>query len=483
MTDFSAIFDKVYAHGQLFGVEAVQKTSPFIKAGRRAHSVAVVGGALGDEGKGRVTDELTADFLKEHQAVIQYRDNGGANAGHTVEVGAMRIALHQLTSGITQPGCTVVLGKDMVIHPEDLVLELEEVYKALGSRDLPAVLKIDELAFLCLDTHRAFEVVLKAHSTGSLGSTGRGISPAYADIVYRHPLQMRDLMAKDWEQQIAAHYTLYEAWVRGFGYTLAEVKVPRLDGTTLLLGTVEEMTSRLAVARKVIQPCVDDVHELLASSWNSGVPFVFEKAQALGLDKRWGVYPDITASDCSFDGIFSSSEGIIDPNTIAVRAATIKATYSSSVGSRKLPTMMPTELAHRIREDAFEYGATTKRPRDIAYLDLPMLSYLFAVGRVEYVTITHLDVSYPELPVKVCIGYEIDGRAVPYRPDQTYLDKVTPVYRELPSWDPTAVRAARQPSELPAAAQHFLAFVTQSLSAQLLMVTTGPKREQAIKWY
>src|SRR3989304_17307 len=107
---------------------------------------------------------------------------------------------------------------------------------------------------------------------------------------------------------------------------------------------------------------------------------VFEKAQALGLDSRWGVYPDVTASNCGFDGILSATEGIVDPTQIAIRAATIKATYSSSVGARRLPTEIKTKLADRIREDAFEYGATTKRPRDIAYLDLPMLSFLAKVG-------------------------------------------------------------------------------------------------------
>lgn len=461
----------------------IKQYNPFKTAGKRPLSIAVIGGALGDEGKGRLTDELTAEFLQKYKSVIHYRDNGGANAGHTVEIGETRIALHQLSSGVTQPGCVVVLGKEMVLHPDDLVLEIESVKEAFKTNKLPAELKIDELAFLCLDTHRAFEVVLKARSTGSLGSTGRGISPAYADIIYRHPLQMRDLVATDWQERVQNHYELYRSWVKGLGYSLAEIEVPRLDGSILKLGSLKIFLERLEKARKVLMPFVTNVHDLIATAWEEGTPFVFEKAQALGLDRRWGVYPDVTASDCSFEGILSSTEGIVDPAQIAVRAATIKATYTSSVGSRKLPTLIKNKLADRIREDAHEYGATTKRPRDIAYIDIPMLSFLMKVGRVEYLLVTHLDIAYPLQPIKVCTEYQIKGKKVSYRPDQAFLDQVKPVYTELPSWDGTAVQQARKPADLPKEAREYLRFLEKQLGVKVLMGTVGPKREQTIRWY
>jgi adenylosuccinate synthase len=483
MRDFLSIYKKVYTDNELFGAEAPMKIDPFKPQDLRPNSIAVVGGALGDEGKGRVTDELTADFLHDHQRVVHYRDNGGANAGHTVVVDGINIALHQLSSGVLQKGCVVVLGKEMVLHPEDLVEEIGEVLSALGTKKLPSSLMIDEMAFLCLDTHRAFEAVLKDFSTGSKGATGRGIAPAYADITFRHPLRMRDLMAADWKTRIAEHYRLYDSWIRGFGLTLAEITVPRLSGATLAVGSSEEMTARLAEAREDLKTFIAPVSDFLAKEWEASTPFVFEKAQALGLDKRWGVYPDVTASDCSFDGIFSSTEGIVDPQMIAVRSATIKATYSSSVGSRKLPTLMTTPLADTIREDAHEYGATTKRPRDIAHIDLPMLSFLFAAGRVEYMVMTHLDIAYQDESIKVCVGYLIDGKRVGYRPDQLYLDRVTPEYIELPSWDGAAVQKAKNIGDLPKAALQYMAFISKSLNASILMATTGPSREQTIRWY
>lgn len=481
--NFMSLYQQIYEQGQALSAAQKLAANPFVREGRRPHSVAVVGGALGDEGKGRVTDELTMLFLQQHQQVIHYRDNGGANAGHTIVVGEHKIALHQLGSGVLQQGCTVILGKEMVLHPQDLALEIQEVKTLLDSDTLPAQLIIDELALLCLDTHRAFEAVLKMKATGSKAATGRGISPAYADVLYRNPLRMRDLLAADWQERVSAHYNHYQMLCRGFDFELSEVEVPRLDGSSAPVGQLADFLGSLEQALQGLRSFIQPVRQLLTKAWQSDTPFVFEKAQALGIDARWGVYPDVTASNCGFEGIFSSTEGVVDDQQLAVKAATIKATYTSSVGTRILPTMMEGELAARIRADAHEYGATTKRPRDIAYIDLPMLSYLFRVGRVEYLTLTHLDIAYPEVPLKVCVAYELDGQEVDYRPDQTYLSQVTPRYVELPSFDGREIAKARSISDLPTAALQYVSFLSQALAVQPLLISVGPKREQTIKYY
>lgn len=482
MNDIASIYQKVYKQHKLFNIDKIG-SNPFGQSGMRPNTVAVAGGMLGDEGKGRVTDDLTARFLRSHRSVLHYRDNGGANAGHTVQVDKVKIALHQLSAGVLQEGCQVVLGKGMVIHPEDLELEIDEVLHATHSKQLPATLKIDELAVLSLDTHRAWESALKQATTGGSGSTGRGIAPAYADVVYRIPLRMRDLAAKDWKARCTDHYRLYGKMLRGFGHDLADQQVPRLDGSTLTVGTETQFLARLGEARDRLLPYIQSLRSYLLEAWQSDMPMVFEKAQAIGLDARWGVYPDVTASDCTFAGIASSTEGVVDVHQIGVRVGVIKATYSSSVGSRELPTLVKTKLADRIREDAHEYGATTKRPRDIAYIDLPMMRYLFQVGQVNYLVPTHVDISYTDQPIKVCVAYEQNGRSVPYRPDQTYLDLVKPRYVELPPWDGSKLHQARNISDLPMAALQYLAFMTQALSAELLMITTGPERSQSIHWY
>jgi adenylosuccinate synthase len=475
------LYRAVYEKGELFGIDkpgADRLQTP----DRRADSVAIAGGALGDEGKGRVTDELTAHFLQDRGEVIHYRDNGGANAGHTIHVGETKIALHQLGSGILQKGCTIILGKEMVLHPEDLVSEINMVLDAIKGK-LPAKLLIDEQAVLSLDTHRAFESILKKRESGGSGSTGRGISPAYADVLYRHPVRMRDLAAKDWKKRLEKHYQLYTDLCSGLGEKMAICEVPRLVGDKVPVGDLKSFLSQLSEARAVILPFVSDVSGYISKAWESTVPFVFEKAQAIGLDPRWGVYPDITASNCTFDGIYSSTEGVVDPLRLAVRAATIKATYNSSVGSRTMPTIMGEALAHRIREDANEYGATTKRPRDIIHIDLPMLRFLFRVGRVEQLVMTHLDVAYKEAPIKVCIAYEQNGKEVAYRPDQEFLSTVTPVYLKLPSWDGAALAGATTLEELPLEATRYIAFISAALNVKMLMVTTGAKRSEAIRWF
>jgi len=482
MTDFKKIYQQVYKKNNLYSLKKDKPCKNILK-NNRPNTVAVVGGALGDEGKGRVTDELTALFLKNHQKVVHYRDNGGANAGHTVETEGVRIALHQLGSGIMQKNADIIMGKEMVLHPEDLVTEIKDVLKACKSKKLPANLIIDEMAFLCLDTHRAFEAVIKMRSRGGEGATGRGISPAYADVVFRHPLRMRDLMARTWKKKLKKHYEMYRDWVKGMGYKLTDLEAPRLGQPNVRIGSYAVFEKRLAKTRQTLKQYVQPVQDKLNKYWEDGTPIVIEKSQALGLDKRWGVYPDVTASNCGFDGIFSSTEGVFDPDQFSAKIATIKATYSSSVGARRLPTLMKGELADRIRKDAHEYGATTGRPRDIAHIDLPMLSFLAKTGRVEYLAITHLDISYPDTPVKVCVGYEIEGKPAVYRPDQEHLDKVKPIYIELPAWDGAATQKAKKISELPQEAQQYVAFISESLGVTPLLITTGPKRHQTIKCF
>jgi len=420
-------------------------------------------------------------YLKNNKEVVLYRDNGGSNAGHTVEIDNVRIALHQIGSGIMQKGCTVILGKEMVLHPEDLVSEIMEVKSVSHRGILPAKLIIDEMAFLCLDTHRAFESVFKKRASGGKGSTGRGISPAHADILYRNPLRIRDLMSKTWKSKITKHYLLYKDWIKGMGNDIRLINISRLNTPPVKIKSINSFINRLEKARKELKQYVKPVYLYIKRIWQSQIPVVFEKAQAIGLDRRWGVYPDITVSNCGFSGIYSSTEGLVDPEIIAVKALTIKATYSSSVGTRKLPTLIKTKLADKIRKDANEYGATTKRPRDITYIDLPLLSYLFKVSKAKYLVMTHLDISYPNTPIKVCIGYFIKNKEVDYRPDQEYLNKVKPKYIELPSWNGKDLIDIRKFSKLPKQALQYISFITRSLGAELFMVTTGPKRNQTIK--
>ncbi len=480
--DVTRLIEQIYATDRHDSIRPLP-TNPLQKvpAGVRPSSIAIEGGAFGDEGKGRIVDEVCAMLISQQRRGVVYRWNGGANAGHTVVVSGQKIALHQFPSGVVVPGAIIVLGRGMVIHPGDLVMEIDRLMQALG--EIPQV-KIDRMAVLALDTHRVLESSLKGWATGGRGSTGRGISPAYADVLLRHPVRMRDLAADDWRDRLGKHYDMYNALVRGLGENLATTEVLRLNRPPLAVGSKFVFLDRLGAQRALLLPYITDVYDTIRELWSDpNVPFVFEGAQGVGLDPRYGVYPDVTSSDPTFDGITASTEGLIRPAQIAVRAAAIKATYMSSVGQRRLPTQAESLLATRIREDAHEYGATTRRPRDIAHIDVPCLRFFARVTDVTHLVLTHLDIAYPDQPIRVCTHYrDTAGRQVGYRPDQGYLDTIQPEYVELPSWDGQAARGARTIEDLPREARQYVAFLSGMMDIPPLFGTTGPQRDDIVSW-
>lgn len=481
---YDDLYRAVYERGLLSGVDKPLTFDPFHGSGKRANSIAVAGAAFGDEGKGRIVDEYCTRFSRSAEHMVIYRWNGGANAGHTVIVDGRRVALHQLPAGSLHERATVILGKGMVIHPGDLLAEIGHVHSLLSERRR-FDLRLDSEAVLALDTHRAFEAALRDWASGGQGSTGRGIAPAYADVLFRHAIRMADLAADDWDARLARHYDLYAALMHGLGVELAAASVPTLDQGRILVGNRAAFVSRLGEQAAALRQYVEhDTHRLIREVWaDERIPCVFEGAQGIGLDVRWGVYPDVTASDPTFAGITHSTEGVVHASQIAVRAGAIKATYTSSVGARRLPTQMDEALAQRIREDAHEYGATTRRPRDIAHIDLPCLRFFAEVSQMDYLVLTHLDIAYSDVPIRVCTHYtDARGELAPYRPDQAYLDGVKPHYIELPSWDGAAVQGVRRLEELPAAALRYIAFLTQALGVTPLMATTGPERDAVIDW-
>lgn len=249
-------------------------------------------------------------------------------------------------------------------------------------------------------------------ATREKGSTGRGINPAYADILLRHPLRAADLINFN-KEKIIKHYLLYESLVNGLGEKLSETLVPRLGKEEKIpVGTKEEFVSGLYQQSQELTPFIADVFDFLLKKWSDEkTAFIFEKAQAVGLDSRFG--------------------------------------------TRKLPTVMEESLANKIREDANEYGATTKRPRGIAYLDLPALKFFSRVGLGNFLVLTHMDIVYPGVPIKICVDYEINGKSVLYRPDQEFLNKVAPKYIEFAPWDKDEIRKAKNFKELPKKARNY----------------------------
>jgi len=446
----------------------------------RKNSYAIQGGSFGDEGKGRVVDELCFRLALKYKKLVVYRWNGGANAGHTVLVNGTKLALHQIPSGALIKGALAILGKGMVLHPGDLIEEITKI-KNVTLANIPAKLVIDDMSVLTLDTHRAFEAVLKDWSEGGAGSTGRGIAPAYSDVLLRHPVRMRDLVRKNWKVLLTKHYDLYAALTNGLGEDISKRHVPNLRNEYSPVGGKNKFLQKLEAQRLVLIKYVERVDKLLKTLWYSKIPFVFEGAQAVGLDPRWGVYPDVTSSDTTFSGILHSTEGVVNPNEIEIRGAVYKATYMASVGKRKLPTKMNARLAEKIRKDADEYGTTTGRPRDIYHVDLPAYQFFVGVTGATHLVLTHLDISYDDSPIKVCTNYvDAQGKRVLYRPDQEYLSRIKPEYILIDAWDGKSVRGINSFTKLPGKTRNYVNYISEELKLKPWILTTGPERNSTI---
>ncbi len=449
----------------------------------RENSTAIGGGAFGDEGKGKLTDQIGTEYAKNHKVII-YGPNGGPNAGHTVEVGDKKIAFHQLPSGLFVEGATVILGGGKVLHPQDLLEEIKQVMEVSGN--LKPSIKIDSLAVLSLNTHRAYEKILKGRQEGGKGSTGRGIAPAYADIVLRQPLKMRDLIAGDFDK-FAQHYDFYKDLINGLNkdIDISEIEVPILGKEkTAKVGTKEEFINQLKETRTKLIPFTEDVYNYVKKTWrNEKIAYIFELSQATGLDIRFGVYPDVTGSNTTFSTIDDSTRGLIRYQNIEHRMSVIKGPYFSSVGSRKLPSQMTEEESRRIRDDFGEYGASTGRPRDITYLDFPALTYFNSLSGANEIAITHMDAVYPNEDIKTCMFYRnrITGEIVDYRPDQEFLNNIDAVIFKIPSWDRELISRAKTKEEIPIEAKEFIKLIEIKTGVPVTMITNGPKREQFLR--
>lgn len=471
----------------------------------RPFSVGFCGVSWGDEGKGKMADQQVKEFEDLGKKVFVYRDNGGSNAGHTIELDdGRRPATHLLPSGIFYKNATVILGKGMVIHPNDLMSEIGEMADIAGEKGIADIM-VDQKAILNLDTHRALESMQRQWFSGGKGSTGRGIAQSYNDFLAQCPLLVEDLISFD-ERKIGEHYDYYEAWVKGLGGDLKDLPIFRYKSLEpTLVGSKDEFVRNLEKQAESMSPFIYDVNPFLRVAWSDHKnAFVFEKAQAIGLDPRFGVYPDVTASDTTFGGILYSTEGEVDPYDIELRYGVFKATYGSSVGSRILPTMMerpehkkmtmeelstiltPQELedvkfARRIRGDYKEVGASTGRLRDMLFTDLVPAKYFLKKGIVNRIILTHMDAVYPGVPVKLSVGYTKNGEESGYRPYQDHMLMVRPRYIEMPTWSQEEIQKARTPDEIPEKAKDFIKKVEDETEFPVGMITTGPKRDQFIR--
>lgn len=494
-------FNRIYNQGQLHigWPRGEQKIFAHLA---RENTVAVLGAALGDEGKGRFVDNKidALSAIPEVNIVYVVRYQGGNNTGHTVENNdGIKLALHLVPSGVMHPEAVGVIDRGMVIHAEDLRTEVQYVEDKVG--DLRGKIILSPDAIIATDLERAEEVLNRVRNSNTSGGTGRGISLAYAHHYDKLGLKVFDFLNPNWREAFANQYEQFERQFAAFGQDLSSTQVPdfyaaKINGENKSrpVGTKEEFLDRLENARDWLlgRDMIRNtfaLHRDLLINTHAGV--IFEGAQALGLHPWLGTTPDVTSSDTSMNGILQGT-GMWKTTDIADRIGVFKATFTSSVGSRRMPTHidlsdLPEDLSRDqewgmwVREEAHEYGTTTGRPRDILYVDLSMLTYNANMSGIEGLAATHLDIATENMPIKVCTHYtDPEGNVVPYQPGLHHLENITPQYIELPGWDGEACRMAKTIEDLPENAAKYLAFIQARTGFPIVAATTGPARQDLI---
>ncbi|MGQ0600789.1 MAG: adenylosuccinate synthase [Anaerolineales bacterium] len=422
----------------------------------------LVGAQWGDEGKGRITDLLAED------ADIVARYSGGDNAGHTVTVGAQLFKLHLLPSGIVQPRTVSVLGNGMVINPARLLAEMEELAKH-GMDVSPTRIKISAAAHLITPAHIALDRAEEAaRAGGKIGTTGRGIGPAYTAKTSRHGLRAELLLdPKKLGDAIHEHIRQTNTYLQKI------YQMPLLDA-----GVV---ATEYAAHAQRLAPYIIDTSLYLHQQLQAGARVIAEGAQGTLLDVDHGTYPYVTSSSPAAGGVFSGLG--IGPKWVGRILGVTKA-FQTRVGEGPFPTEAFGAQAERLRGTGSnpwdEFGTTTGRPRRCGWLDLVLLRYAIRVNGLTELALTKMDVLSGLRTVKLCTAYTISGQThteLPLGPAD--LSPFTAVYEELPGWDED-VTSVRTLEALPPNARHYLRRIEALTGVPVTLVSVGPEREQIV---
>lgn len=419
-------------------------------------TVVLVGAQWGDEGKGKVTDFLAA------RADIVVRYQGGNNAGHTVVVGEEEFRLHLLPSGILHPEKTCVIGNGVVVDPAVLVGEIESL-KRRGIK--MARLLISERAHLIFPYHRLLDgAEEKRKGNGRIGTTGRGIGPAYVDKMARVGIRMSDLLedatfSRRLEENVAFKNALLERVYDAEGVSLPEI--------------FDAYREYAAILREYVADTGVFLHQAITAGKN----VLFEGAQGTLLDIDHGTYPFVTSSSPTAGGACLGAG--IGPRVID-RVLGIAKAYTTRVGGGPFPTELKDDLGEKIREQGREFGTTTGRPRRCGWFDAVIARYAARVNGLDYLCITKLDVLTGIPVLKICRAYRYQGKEITDFPaSASVLEACEPVYEELPGWEDD-ITGARKLEDLPENTRRYLERLSSLAGLPVALIGVGPRREQTI---
>ncbi|MCH7765815.1 MAG: adenylosuccinate synthase [Acidobacteria bacterium] len=416
--------------------------------------VVVVGAQWGDEGKGKIVDALSADA----DMVVRYQ--GGANAGHTVFIDGDEFILHQIPSGILHPQTVCVVGNGVVIDPETFLEEIDQLEKR--GVETAGRLHVSDRAHLVFPFHKMLEEV--AEQQQRIGTTRRGIGPAYEDKIGRRGIRVADLNDRPGiELRLRSRIEHANQLLEASGVA-ARASVDEH------LKLVDSLAGR-------IMPLATDTGLMIFESIKQGKRVLFEGAQGALLDVDHGTYPYVTSSNTTAGGAAVGAG--IGPTLIDSVLGVTKA-YTTRVGNGPLPTEDVDELGGRLRELGGEFGATTGRPRRCGWLDLVTLRYSALVNGISSFIMTKLDVLDHLAEIPVCVGYRYKGTPVEEMPAESeVLEQIEPVYDTRPGWQ-SATRGFTDYNQLPQRARDYLGFVADQVEVEIGMISTGPQREETL---
>jgi adenylosuccinate synthase len=415
-------------------------------------NIVVLGAQWGDEGKGKIVDLMTPYF----SVVARYQ--GGHNAGHTVYVGGRKFVLHLIPSGILHQGVTCIIGNGVVIDPQALFTEIEEL-AGLGI-EVGDRLLISEKAHLILPYHRELDILSEARrAERKIGTTSRGIGPAYEDKIGRRGIRVCDLVdTKALADEVRAN---------------VDARNQIIKDSTLDWNAVY---TELLTAGERMRRWTADTTLFLANAIEQGQRVLFEGAQATMLDIDHGTYPYVTSSNASIGGVCTGLG--VPPRAIHGVLGVVKA-YTTRVGEGPLPTELFGEMAERLRESGQEYGASTGRPRRCGWYDSVVARYAARVNGLDALALTKLDVLDGLDELQICTGYRIEGRVVTEFPANLAAGSYEAIYETIPGWkEPT--RGARLFEELPIEARTYIRRLEEVSGVACAIVSTGSDRDETI---
>jgi len=426
-------------------------------------NLAVVGLQWGDEGKGKIVDLLSSRF----DLIVRY--NGGANAGHSVQVGDQRYALHLIPSGILNPEKINVIANGVVIDPAKLLEEIQGL-RQRGVTITGDNLRISDRAHVVLPYHKVEDVLYEAVKGSAIGTTGRGIGPCYADKALRcTAIRVGDLLHGDrLKAQLARTVNIKNAMLGALAQS-CDQKFDPFDADALLKDALQWA--------KQLGEHICDTAALLHGSMDSGKQVLFEGANATLLDIDHGTFPFVTSSNCSSLGVHTGT-GV--PGQKVLEVVGIMKAYQTRVGGGPMPTELKDAVGDRIREQGREYGTTTGRPRRCGWLDLVAVKYSAKLSGATGISLMLLDVLAGLEELKICVGYKHDGQIlVNFPADADVLEALEPIYETMEGFA-GSIDDCRRFEDLPPQAQAYVKRIETYVGVPVRVISVGPRRDQTL---